>query len=100
MNTESSTVTAKGQVTVPRRLRDALGLKPGDVARFEPMLRHDVEPSEGLHWTCRFNAAEPDVVDYLQDLEGHTKLHGSGRVKGEHRDPVDTGRAPRGLYLP
>lgn len=35
MSSDSSTMTSKGQITVPKRLRDAVGLKPGDVARFE-----------------------------------------------------------------
>ncbi|MEO8132492.1 MAG: AbrB/MazE/SpoVT family DNA-binding domain-containing protein [Betaproteobacteria bacterium] len=33
MNT--STLTIKGQVTIPKRLRDFLGLSPGDKVRFE-----------------------------------------------------------------
>lgn len=31
----SSTLTSKGQVTIPKRLRDYLGLAPGDKVRFE-----------------------------------------------------------------
>lgn len=31
----SSTLTIKGQVTIPKRLRDYLGLAPGDKVRFE-----------------------------------------------------------------
>jgi AbrB family looped-hinge helix DNA binding protein len=31
----SSTLTIKGQVTIPKRLRDYLGLSPGDKVRFE-----------------------------------------------------------------
>lgn len=31
----SSTLTTKGQVTIPKRLRDYLGLSPGDRVRFE-----------------------------------------------------------------
>ncbi|OGA22226.1 MAG: hypothetical protein A3H34_06625 [Betaproteobacteria bacterium RIFCSPLOWO2_02_FULL_67_19] len=31
----SSTLTIKGQVTIPKRLRDYLGLAPGDRVRFE-----------------------------------------------------------------
>ncbi|OGA37866.1 MAG: hypothetical protein A3G26_07600 [Betaproteobacteria bacterium RIFCSPLOWO2_12_FULL_65_110] len=31
----SSTLTTKGQVTIPKRLRDYLGLSPGDKVRFE-----------------------------------------------------------------
>ncbi len=31
----SSTLTRRGQVTIPKRLRDYLGLSPGDKVRFE-----------------------------------------------------------------
>ena len=31
----SSTLTIRGQVTIPKRLRDYLGLSPGDTVRFE-----------------------------------------------------------------
>lgn len=34
MTEYGSTVTAKGQVTLPKAYREALDLKPGDVARF------------------------------------------------------------------
>ncbi len=32
MNTNSYSLTSKGQVTIPKRLRDAIGLKPGGQA--------------------------------------------------------------------
>jgi AbrB family looped-hinge helix DNA binding protein len=31
----STTVTSKGQVTIPKRVRDAAGLKPGSKVEFE-----------------------------------------------------------------
>jgi AbrB family looped-hinge helix DNA binding protein len=31
----STTVTSKGQVTIPKRMRDAVGLKPGSKVEFE-----------------------------------------------------------------
>lgn len=32
---ESSTITVKGQVTIPKQIREELGLKPGDRVFFE-----------------------------------------------------------------
>jgi antitoxin PrlF len=32
----STLVTSKGQVTIPKKVRDHLGIKPGTAVRFEP----------------------------------------------------------------
>ena len=43
----TTTVTSKGQVTIPKRVRDLLGIQPGSAVDFEltpageVMLRHD-----------------------------------------------------------
>lgn len=31
----TATITSKGQVTIPKKIRDELGLKPGDILNFE-----------------------------------------------------------------
>ncbi|WP_428235875.1 AbrB/MazE/SpoVT family DNA-binding domain-containing protein [Gracilimonas sp.] len=31
----TATITSKGQVTIPKKIRDELGLKPGDKVNFE-----------------------------------------------------------------
>ncbi len=31
----TATITSKGQVTIPKKIRDKLGLKPGDKVDFE-----------------------------------------------------------------
>jgi len=35
---ETATLTSKSQITVPKAVRDALGLSPGDKIRFVPSL--------------------------------------------------------------
>jgi AbrB family looped-hinge helix DNA binding protein len=36
MDAVSATITSKGQVTIPKRIRQLLRLKPGDTVRFRP----------------------------------------------------------------
>ncbi len=56
---ELATLTAKGQVTVPKAVRDALGLQKGDQLSWEL--------EEG---SVRVRAIAPLDVVYLQGLEG------------------------------
>ena len=37
MNTADSTLTSKGQTTIPKEIRDELGIKPGDRMTFTLM---------------------------------------------------------------
>jgi antitoxin PrlF len=55
----SSRLTAKGQATVPARVRDKLHLKPGDTLIFE-------ESSGGMIYLRR---AEPLDLEFLSALE-------------------------------
>jgi AbrB family looped-hinge helix DNA binding protein len=56
---ELATLTAKGQVTVPKAVRDALGLQKGD------QLSWELEDG-----SVRVRAIAPLDVVYLQGLEG------------------------------
>ena len=54
-----ATLTAKGQITVPKAVRDSLGLRQGD--------RFSLELEDG---SVRVRAVAPLDVAYLQGLEG------------------------------
>ena len=55
---EFSTLTAKGQVTVPKAVRDALGLKRGDVLSWE------LDDQ-----SVRLRVVSPVDLDYLRGVE-------------------------------
>lgn len=62
----STTVTSKGQVTIPKAVRDRLGLRAGDKVEFieedgKFVLQKDVEKSPFDKW-----------VGFLKHLEGRT----------------------------
>ena len=59
LSMEVATLTAKGQITVPKAVRDALGLRQGDLLSWE---LEDV--------SVRVRAVAPLDVAYLQGLEG------------------------------
>src|SRR5215212_10802959 len=58
----SATVTSKGQVTVPKEIRDHLGLEPGDRVRFQIGSGGEV-------------IVEPETVD-IRSLRGMLKRRG------------------------
>ncbi len=70
----STTLTIKGQVTIPKQIRDALGLKPGMPVDFAvnpvgEVVIHQAA-SKGQHPPDRFEAArgKADVKWSTQDL--------------------------------
>jgi antitoxin PrlF len=62
----ATALTSKGQVTIPKRIRDALGLRPGT------------------------------LVEFSVDANGEVKLHPAEPPKGKRRTTVDRFAAVRG----
>jgi len=69
-----SRVTEKGQVTIPKRIREQLGIRPGDEVRFEEteagyVVRKEVDESRFEKWR---GVAETDksVEEQMRELRG------------------------------
>ena len=60
-----TTMTSKGQVTVPKRLRDAAGLKPGSRVTFEFENGHIVLKRESKPAKSRFAKARGTLKSQL-----------------------------------
>ena len=70
-----SKLTSKGRVTIPNRVRDALGLKPGDLITYEISDDNSVV----LRRLDRFNASFHDAVsetlgEWLSDADENAIL--------------------------
>ena len=69
-----SKVTSKGQVTIPKEVREVLGIQPGDEVIFEQtdegyVLRKEVDTNRFEKWA---GVAETNqsVEDRMEDLRG------------------------------
>ena len=70
----ATTVTAKGQVTIPKAIRDALGVKPGDRVVFLQQVDGRI-------------VVEPETVD-VRSLKGMLKHTGSAVTVEEMNDAI------------
>jgi antitoxin PrlF len=75
----SSTISSKGQITVPIDVRDRLGLKTGDRVEFvfeneqtvlRPVRRED-NPFSKYIGAFPFDDPEQDVVAFWREMRGH-----------------------------
>ncbi len=69
-------ITAKGQTTVPREIRDALNVRPGDVILWEPLSDGRVE----------VRRAQPMDIAYLRALRGTLSEWESKEDEQAYRD--------------
>jgi len=80
-----STVTSKGQVTVPKRIRDELGLTPGAEVEFElrdgqVLLRNRVSEEKIVRWQgyLRGKLPEYSVDEFVDALRGERPTDATG----------------------
>jgi AbrB family looped-hinge helix DNA binding protein len=63
-----SNITSKGQVTLPRRMRDATGLKPGRAVDFA------LNANGGVVVTPRVKPRKSDIARRIEKVRGSLKL--------------------------
>jgi antitoxin PrlF len=63
-----SNITSKGQVTLPKRMRDATGLKPGRAVDFA------LTADGGVVVRPRQKAAKSDIAKRIEKVRGTMKL--------------------------
>jgi AbrB family looped-hinge helix DNA binding protein len=83
----SAKLTSKGQITLPKQLRDALGLKPGDVIDFAP-------GESGGFTLAKHN--KPDLEAIIGLLARHGGPNPLGRA--EIDTAVDTAMDQRAIH--
>lgn len=69
-----SRVTSKGQVTIPKEIRDKLGIQPGDELRFEAtvegvIIRKEIQENRFEKWRGVADADE-SVPERMRRLRG------------------------------
>jgi AbrB family looped-hinge helix DNA binding protein len=68
-------VSEKGQVTIPKRLRDSLGIKPGDVIEFEEepdgrLVGRKVAPADRLDSVVGIIQLPASVDEIIEEMRG------------------------------
>jgi AbrB family looped-hinge helix DNA binding protein len=71
-------VSEKGQVTIPKQVRDRLGVRPGDVLDFDAedgrlvaQKRQDRDPLDAVYGIVDLGAPTDDLIADLRDGDPH-----------------------------
>ena len=68
-------VTSKGQITLPKKVRQKLGVEPGEMVSFEEkegmvFIRRAVRPSPFDRWTGAFRGRARSTDELIRNLRG------------------------------
>jgi antitoxin PrlF len=68
-------ITSKGQITLPKKLRQKLGVEPGELVSFEEkedrvFIKKAVRPSPFDRWAGSLNEGTKTTDELLRDLRG------------------------------
>ena len=68
-------ITSKGQITLPKKVRQKLGVEPGEIVSFEEkedmiFIRKAVRPSPFDRWKGALNARAKSTDEIITDLRG------------------------------
>lgn len=94
---DSMTITSKGQVTIPKALRDRMGLRGGDKVKFHEedgrvVLEKDVEESPFDKWVGFLKHLEGRTTDeIMEELRGPPLWEETLLPNEEPDDPAPTG---------
>lgn len=77
----SYTLTSKGQVTIPKALRDTIGLRPGQAARFELLDERTIVIRRPLTDEQTRKLVGPPVKDQPLTPKEKTRLQARGLIR-------------------
>ena len=68
-------ITSKGQITIPKKVRQKLGIEPGEIIAFEEkenmvFIKRAVRPSPFDKWTGALKGRTKSTDELVKDLRG------------------------------
>ena len=79
---KASTVTIKGQVTIPQQIRHRLGVKPGDRVRFRELENGVVIERQDSRVEAPFGAFKAKQGATLAQMKTRTRMGWARRARG------------------